>query len=150
MLEEEGLGPRTVDLDGPLAAEDTTDHASTIEVFSGGNVQILSTGEHLDGEFWELPESPAVRKFSYEQGQQLLRKMKACPSVATVFRFKEFPYNRGGRLVGEDREVEREYWLRLSDDVDKRCVPDTTTVFRNPQQAGGFFLMCCRPRNFPC
>ncbi|KAJ1469077.1 hypothetical protein T484DRAFT_1852925, partial [Baffinella frigidus] len=36
------------------------------------------------------------------------------PSVATVFRFKQFPYlERGTKLV------EREYWLRL-DDVDKR------------------------------
>ena len=114
----------------------------------------------LDAEdevFWERPE-PTTRKFSFQQVRQLLVKMEENPvkvgerpAVATVFRFKEFPYNRGGRLREGDREVQREYWLWLSG-VEKRCVPGTRSVAGRSSAAGVFWCGAKRvtfPSDFP-
>ena len=61
---------------------------------------------------WE-PSAETSREFKPQGIQQLLKKIEDEDSCFKVIGFNEFPYTKGNKLHGKDREVEREYWLRL-------------------------------------
>jgi hypothetical protein len=102
--------------------------AMELEVFLNGSVATeLAGGQDLEafaGEFagWvAAPVEESSRQFQPDDIERLLRLMHQDPSTATVIGFSEFPYTDGGKLLGPDRVIEREYWLQLTN-VDKRCV----------------------------
>jgi len=68
------------------------------------------------GEFagWAPAPAEQTREFLDSDIQKLLSLMDKDAGTAAVIGFNEFPYSKGGALQGPDREIEREYWLRLS------------------------------------
>ena len=100
----------------------------------------LAGGQDLDafaGEFagWVAAPVEESREFRPGDVERLLRLMKKDPSTAAVIGYNEFPYTDGGKLQGPNREIEREYWLLLTN-VDKRC----------DRFAGGAFIFCGQGR----
>jgi len=73
------------------------------------------------GEFagWAPAPTEQTREFLDSDIQKLLSLMDKNASTVAVIGFNEFPYTNGGTLQGPDREIEREYWLQLSN-VDAR------------------------------
>ncbi|KAJ1493016.1 hypothetical protein T484DRAFT_1769509, partial [Baffinella frigidus] len=96
-----------------------------LEVFLNGSVATeVAGGQDLDAfadEFagWVAAPVEESREFHPEDVERLLILMKKDASTATVIGFSEFPYTDGGKLQGPTREIEREYWLQLTN-VDKR------------------------------
>ena len=114
-----------------------------MEVFLDPSVvREVSRGEDLqafadDFTGWVPAPPERSREFAYADIQQLLRAMDRNANTAKVIGYKEFPYTAGGKLRGEDRMIEREYWLQLSN-VGKRCVGPTWCGTR--RAAWGAFL----------
>ena len=69
------------------------------------------TGLRHDGQAQSVPD------FGGDHVRRFLRQLESNPSTVEVIGFQEFPYSGGGKLEGSDREVEREYWLQLSEDA---------------------------------
>ncbi len=66
-----------------------------------------------------VPDDNMSRQFKRDTIKSLLSKIATDDKCMTVIGFQEFPYTAGNTLKWNDREVEREYWVRV-DGVDKR------------------------------
>ena len=88
------------------------------------------------GEFagWAPAPAEQTREFLDSDIQKLLSMMDKDASTAAVIGFNEFPYSKGGALQGPDREIEREYWLRLSDVGARYPRSDPTSAPSRPRQ----------------
>ncbi|KAJ1481784.1 hypothetical protein T484DRAFT_1806100, partial [Baffinella frigidus] len=97
----------------------------TIEFFLAPSVVgEVSGGKDLEefaDEFttWVPAPPERCRQLAVKDVKQLLRQMDTDPNTAKVIGYKEFPYTARGKLLGANRQVEREYWLQLSN-VEKR------------------------------
>jgi hypothetical protein len=117
------LGGRKAGLTAPAAE---SGGEMELQVFLNDSAaKDLAGGQDLDAfadEFagWVAAPVEESREFHPEDVERLLRLMRKDPSTATVIGFSEFPYTDGGKLQGPTREIEREYWLQLTN-VDKRC-----------------------------
>ena len=65
------------------------------------------------------PDEEISRSLNATGIKQLLDKISEDDQCYDVIGFQEFPYTRGNKLVGNEREIERELWVKF-DGVDKK------------------------------
>ena len=80
--------------------------------YAAGSQDLKTFAEEFAG--WASAPAEQTREFLDSDIQKLLSLMDKDAGTAAVIGFKEFPYTKGGALQGSDCEIEREYWLRLS------------------------------------
>jgi hypothetical protein len=100
--------------------------------FQHGDGDVGAFAERFAG--W-VPEEETSRRFAASDIRSLLSKLEADDTCAEIIGFQEFPYAAGGKLKGNDREVEREYWARL-DGVGRRLQGDDKLAIFHVHYAG--------------
>ena len=56
--------------------------------------------------------APATRQFTNTSKEKLLKRLQADPELVTAEGYKQFGYSGPGKLKGDERLIEREYWLK--------------------------------------
>ena len=100
--------------------------------YAAGSQDLNTFAEEFAG--WASAPAEQTREFLDSDIQKLLSLMDKDASTAAVIGFNEFPYSKGGALKGPDCEIEREYWLRLSDVGARYPRSDPTSAPSRPRQ----------------
>jgi hypothetical protein len=58
--------------------------------------------------------APTTRQSSDASKQKLLARLQADPELVTAEGYKQFGYSGPSKLVGNERLIEREYWLKFN------------------------------------